>query len=257
LGRSAPEYHKLRGFVLNLTLAPEPLKTIRSIIWAAIVAASTILYSPAEAGGQTPAAAERDAVPVSPFILVGTNSSSATNAFALRADVRRDSAPGMRTATRLYITSGNYKFGVEIPDGYKLQTSAPDQITLVTADLSSFLVFQIAGKFSEEAKTLKHDLFRDRVLDQHNGAKILEEFILPAAGTLGAAFDLQVNGIAGIPRKARVTFVPNEAGTLEFTVIGNADKFKAALADFHTLVLTFRTSDRNGNLEMPALPLKI
>jgi hypothetical protein len=51
--------------------------------------------------------------------------------------------------------------------------------------------------------------------------------------------------------------VPNEAGTLEFTVVGNADKFKAALEDFHTLVLTFRTSDRNGNLEMPALPLKI
>jgi hypothetical protein len=128
---------------------------------------------------------------------------------------------------------------------------------LVTTDLTTALKFRIAGKATDDAKALKPAFFRDLVLEQHAGAKILEEFIMPAAGKAGAAFDLQMAGSQGTLRKARVTFVPTEAGVLQFTVEGSADKFKAALADFQTLLLTFRSSDADGKLKMPPQPLKI
>jgi len=163
----------------------------------------------------------------------------------------------MRPVNRVYISSGSYRFGVELPGGYRVDNLAADQLTMVSKDLSSALGFRVAGKVSDEAKALKPEFYRDLVLEQYPGAKITEEFMMPAACAIGPAFDLQLPGMKGVARSARVTFVPTEAGILQFSITGSAEKVKVSLADFHTLVLTFRASDRNGKLEMPSLPIRI
>jgi hypothetical protein len=181
-----------------------------------------------------------------------------TNNTSLKTDVKREVSPGMRPVTRAYISAGSRRFGVEVPEGYQVQSSMPDQVTMTTKDLTSSLGFRIAGKATEDAWALKPEFFRDLVLEQFAGAKILEEFVMPAAvGKMGLAFDLQMSGPSGTMRRARVTFVPTDAGILQFNTLASLEKFKPALADFHTLMLTFRASDADGKLEMPALPQKI
>jgi hypothetical protein len=196
-------------------------------------------------------------LPIRAEALVITGAHSRTNPAALKAEVKHEEGPGMRPVNRGYVSSGTYKFGVELPGGYHVDSSAAEQVTLTSQDLTATLGLRVAAKSNQDPKGFKPEFLRDLIQDQYPTAKVTAEFVLPAACSLGSAFDLHVAGMKGTARRARVVFVPLEAGLLQFSIVASAERFNEALVHFQTLVLTFRASDRNGKLEMPVLPDRI
>lgn len=54
----------------------------------------------------------------------------------------------------------------------------------------------------------------------------------------------------GLSRSSQVAFIPSPVGVLEFGLASSPEKFRAAKAEFHRLLLGFQISDANGKLEI-------
>lgn len=157
---------------------------------------------------------------------------------------------------RAYISIGTNAFAFVVPDGYRLDASNPQRVSLVSQDNNSFLTFQIANFSSGLAAKPEANTFRERALDLYPEAKILEEFSKTIANHPGPAFDLQWTNAFGGAQAARVIFVPSEAGILEFTARSSKNEFEEAASALHFLSLTFR-SNEGGALKISRLSDRI
>jgi hypothetical protein len=158
---------------------------------------------------------------------------------------------------RTYVTCGTNKFTFLMPAGFRLDTTDPQKLTLVSADLSRLLIWHILGPLPSEAAELDPAQYRELLLSRHPGAKILEEFSLGAVGRHGPAFDLRWGAAGGLERRERVLFIPAPAGVLEFSLVSSLEKFEAGRQEFDGLLVTFRASDANGKLVVPMISDKL
>lgn len=175
---------------------------------------------------------------------------------ALQTTLRNEEMIGSSPVRRAYIYLGTNAFAFVVPDGYRLDTTNPQRVSLIRQDNQCFLTFQIAGFGFGSAAKSESNLFRERALDCYPQAKILEEFSKTIANRQGPAFDLQWTNSFGGPQAARVIFIPSEAGTLEFTAQSNRNEFEEAASALHFLSLTFR-SNEGGTLNISRLSDRI
>ena len=183
--------------------------------------------------------------------------SGASNPPPLRVEIRYEGGPGLAPAYRAYVTAGTNKFAFQMPAGFRLETSDPQSVTLVSADYNCVLTWRILGPVPPESPILDPASCREVLLQRRSGGKILEEFNLPALGQRGPAFDLRWNANGGMPRCERVAFIPALAGVLEFSLVASPEKFLAAQPEFDLLLLTIRASDAKGKLVVPMLSDKL
>ena len=181
----------------------------------------------------------------------------ASNPPPLRVEVRYEGGPGLIPTYRAYVTAGTNKFAFQMPAGFRLETGDPQKVTLVSADYDCLLTWRILGPVLSETPELAAASCRELLLERRPGAKILDEFNLPALGQRGPAFDLRWNAKGGGPRCERVVFIPALAGVLEFSLVSSPEKFKAAQPEFGLLLLTIRASDASGKLVVPMLSDKL
>jgi len=170
---------------------------------------------------------------------------------ALRAEIRTDSEPGSVEARRAFVTAGTNRFAFSVPEGFRLEPSAPDLVSLVSADYHSLLTFRIAAPGAPAGQEPGAALCRAAVLGQHPGAKILRQFTLTAANRTGPAVDAAWSAPGGLQRNQRVAFIPARTGTLEFRLVCTTDAFPKAQYDFNFVLLTFRAGDAQGKLDLP------
>jgi hypothetical protein len=181
----------------------------------------------------------------------------ASNLPPLRVEVRHEGGPGLSAADRAYVTAGTNKFAFQMPAGFRLETSDPQSVTLVSSDYSCVLTWRIFGPVPSESPELDPAACREVLLQRHPGAKILEEFTLSALSRRGPAFDLRWNANGGMPRCERVLFIPALAGKLEFSLVASPERFLAAQSEFDLLLISFRASDAKGKLVVPMLSDKL
>ncbi len=160
----------------------------------------------------------------------------------LQTSTRIEQRAGRETIRHACFALGPNKFAFVIPPGFRMDTAGNDKVVLVTSDFSCLISVRIVPAASLEAR-------REAVLEQYPGAKILEELSVSAASQSGPAFDLQCS-TSGVPRTARVAFIPSPAGILEFTLLSQPGQFRARKSDFDFLLLTLRVGDANQELKV-------
>jgi hypothetical protein len=169
----------------------------------------------------------------------------------LQAEARTDIEAGSLPARRVFVTAGTNRFAFSLPEGFRLESSSPDVVSLVSKDYLSQLTFRIAAPGAPAGQEPPPALWRQAVLEQHPGANILQQFTLSAHNRTGPAFDAAWSAPGGQQRTQRVAFIPALAGTLEFSLVCPTDAFEKARYDLNLLLLTFRASDAQGKLQLP------
>jgi hypothetical protein len=169
----------------------------------------------------------------------------------LQAEVRTDNEPGSLPARRAFVTAGTNRFAFSVPEGFRLDSSSQDLVSLISGDYHSVLTFRIAAPAALASQEPPAAVWRQAVLEQHPGATILRQFTLTAANRTGPAFDAAWSAPGGLQRNQRVAFIPALAGTLEFSLVCTTDAFLKAQYDLNFVLLTFRASDAQGRLDLP------
>jgi hypothetical protein len=177
--------------------------------------------------------------------------SSMAGPLPLQAQVRTDNEPGSVPARRAFVTAGTNRFAFSVPQGFHLDSSSQDVVSLISGDYHSLLTFRIAAPAALAGQEPQAAVWRDALLQQHPAAKILRQFTLTAANRTGPAFDAAWSAPGGLQRNQRVAFIPASAGTLEFSLVCTTDAFHQAQYDLNFLLLTFRASDAQGRLDLP------
>jgi hypothetical protein len=177
----------------------------------------------------------------------------ATNRPAYLTQIKHVGGPGLLPANFAYVTLGTNKFGFVMPDGYRLETQDRQKVTLVSADLNCLLTFRVVE--TEPARDTEPDAayYRDLLLSRHPGGKITDEFSLAAVSRRGPAFDLRWNAAGTVPRLERALFISCDAGLLEFSLVSSLEKFEAGRQALRAFLITFRTAEPDGRLNMPVL----
>lgn len=154
-------------------------------------------------------------------------------------------------ARRVFVTAGTNRFAFSVPEGFRLVPSGLDSVSLATTDYRSVLTFRIAAPGASAGEEPTPALWREAVLQQHPGAKILQQFALTAANRTGPAFDVAWAAPGSQRCNQRVAFIPALAGTLEFSLVCTSDALEKGRYDLNFLLLTFRAGDAQGRLDLP------
>jgi hypothetical protein len=180
----------------------------------------------------------------------------ATNPPPLKVEVKFMGGPGLVPVNRAFVTCGTNKFTFLMPEGFRLDTSDRQKVTLVSTDYNCLLTWRVQGPMSPEGTAFDHALYRNVLLSRHPGGKILEEFSLGALGRYGPAFDLRWGTSGGLARRERIMFIESLAGVVEFSLVSSLEKFEAGKQAFDAWRLSFRASDANGKLVVPMMSNK-
>jgi hypothetical protein len=211
------------------------------ILFAVILSSVPLLAQPAGSAG--------------PLANLATNQPANlfTNRAAYQSRVEHVGGPGLIPADYAYVTYKSSKFGFVMPAGFRLETQDAQKVTLVSADFSCLLSFQVLDPAPPAGLEEDPAFYRELLLKRHPGGKILEEFSLVAVSRHGPAFDLRWNATGAVPRRERVLFISTDAGVLEFSLLSSLEKFDASQRGFVTLLRCFRAAKADGRLEMPVL----
>lgn len=100
----------------------------------------------------------------------------------------------------------------------------------------------------------RHDAYREALLRQYAGARIIEEYDANAGGMPGAAFDLEWKTPNGFRLHTRVCFVATNVGVFEFVLLVNPALVKEFHGAFNSVLITFRLAPPGQKLELPEIP---
>lgn len=180
-----------------------------------------------------------------------------TNMPPIAAELRHEEGPGLMPADRAYVVAGTNKFAFLIPAGLKLETWNQHLVALVTRDYSCQITFRLAGPLPADASELSAEVCRARLLEEFPGARILKSFSAIADSHRGPAYEADLPGSAGSWRRGLIAYIPSRTAVLEFCLNCVPEKFEAARQQMSTVMLTFRSSDENGQLHISPLSDKL
>jgi len=176
---------------------------------------------------------------------------------ALAATVRDEASPGTIPIRRAYLSAGTNRFAFTVPDGFQVAMTTGNRVELLNRERSCQITLALlppallGGETAAGGQNL-----RARLADRFPAAEIIEEFFLAAAGHSGPAFDLHWRS-EGVTRAARLAYVPLAAGLFEFGLVTSPANFTDFQPVLHTVMLSFRASGPDGELDLPALSEKL
>ena len=171
----------------------------------------------------------------------------------LNATLKEGEVIGREKIQRVFMNVGGRRLMLVVPLGYRAETTNPGKVVLVNADYSCVLSFRIAAPANVAATSLDATLCRGWLSARLGALKIQEELALTAANQSGPAFVVS-HKANGLSRSGQIAFIPSAVGVLEFSLASSPEESQAARQEFHGLLLGFRISDANGELEIPPPP---
>jgi hypothetical protein len=182
---------------------------------------------------------------------------SETNLTALSAQIRHEEGPGTLPAERVYLEAGTNKYAFLMPPGFKLERWNDQAVALVTRDYSVQITFRLAGPVPADGAELSSEVYAAHALEAEPRARILNSFSAIADSHTGPAYQLELPGPAGSTRRREIAFIPSRVAMLEFSLTAPTEKFELARRHFSAVMLTFRASDANGQLNISPLSDKL
>ncbi len=128
------------------------------------------------------------AQPASPGNADGAPANLATNRPLYVTQVKHVEGPNLMPADYAYVTFGTNKFGFVMPAGFRLETKDAQKVTLVSADYSCLLTFQVLEPLSPGVTELDPAPYRSLVLDRRRGGKKSRKRRRPASPILSTRF---------------------------------------------------------------------
>jgi len=171
---------------------------------------------------------------------VAESQASATNALALKVDVRRNVEGSFLAYRYAFLTSGQDKFTFLVPETYRVDTSDPAKIKLASQDFSCLIVMGLGGGLPLGVK-MEADVLRARVLTNYTDVTIRSEPTVCANGQSAPAVDFTWKTDSGLTRVTRTMFIPTTGGLMEFTLTASPETFDSGLRELNLIMLTFRS----------------
>lgn len=183
-------------------------------------------------------------------------------------EIIRTDVPEAGRFHRPIVTVGTNKFYFMAPRGFRIRADEeqrrvyledPDgqcSITLrLRLDLTTPKPPAPASPAPEGTKPpSRHDPFREPLLQQYGGARIIEEYDIAAGGLPGAAFDLDWKTPTGLRAHARVCYVPTVAGVFEFVLLVDPAQLSKFHGAFNSVLITFRLAPPGEKVVLPPIP---
>lgn len=139
-----------------------------------------------------------------------------------------------------FITAGSAKYTFLVPDRYRVDSSDPTKVKLISPDCSCFIVVGIgSGGSVGSARTA--ETLREYARDHYSDVQFLGDQVVCANGQCVPGVDFNWKADMDITRSTRTAFFPTANGTLEFTLTTSPEKFQMGLNELNLVMLTFRT----------------
>ena len=139
-----------------------------------------------------------------------------------------------------FITAGSAKYTFLVPDRYRVDSSDPTKVKLISPDCSCFIAVGIGSSSAMGgAKTLES--LRAHVNEHYSDVRFLADQVVCANGQCVPGVDFNWKADMDITRTTRTAFFPTANGTLEFTLTTSPEKFQMGLNELNLVMLTFRT----------------
>ena len=183
-------------------------------------------------------------------------------------EIIRTDVPEAGRFHRPIVTVGTNKFYFMAPRGFRIRADEeqrkvlledPDGQCSITLRLRSDLTIptKSAPKTPAAEGTpppSRHDAFRESLLKQYGGARIIEEYETTAGGLPGASFDLDWKTPSGHRLHTRVCYVVTKAGIFEFVLLVDPAQLNKFHGAFNSVLITFRLAPPGEKLELPPIP---
>jgi hypothetical protein len=139
-----------------------------------------------------------------------------------------------------FITAGAAKFTFLVPDRYRVDSSDPTNVKLISPDCSCFIVVGIRNGESVRSVTSVETL-HNYVNEHYLDVQFLGDQTVSVGGQTAPGVDFNWKADQDIIRTTRTSFFPTATGMLEFTLTTSPDKFQTGLNELNLVMLTFRT----------------
>jgi hypothetical protein len=179
-----------------------------------------------------------------------------TNHPVFTAELRNESAPGLRSISRAYLRCGTNQFAFLVPPGFRLDASDGTKVVLTSPDYGTLITLQLREPLSATTAAETKEMCRQSLIEQYPNASISLEFSRAVDGLSGPAFDLSRRIAGGAVELVRAVFIPSPAGVLEFKLVCSPARFRKASYRFNSLLLSFRAG-HDGKLEIVPLSSKL
>ena len=139
-----------------------------------------------------------------------------------------------------FVTAGSDKYTFLVPDRYRVDSSNPTKVKLISPDCSCFIVVGInSGDSLSGVKTA--EALRGYVITNYYDVEFLADQVVCAAGMTAPGVDFNWKADSDIIRTSRTAFFPTATGMLEFTLNTSPEQFQMGLNELNLVMLTFRT----------------
>jgi hypothetical protein len=155
-------------------------------------------------------------------------------------EFRREAANFEDPFYTAYITVGESKFTFLVPQGFRIKgDTTTGVLRLCNREGNTAITFAILGQAEGE---LSADSYRQSLLKQHPGGKIVQELSAGVIGRSGPGFDIQWKAAEDIYQCQRAVFVPTTFGVFQFTTTTGRNAFPDSQRDLGLVMATFRAS---------------
>lgn len=165
---------------------------------------------------------------------------AATNQPAMSVDVHAKVEGSFMPYRYAFVTAGSDKYTFLVPDRYRVDSSNPTKVKLISPDCSCFIVVGInSGDSVSGVRTA--EALRGYVITNYFDVEFLADQVVCAAGMTAPGVDFNWKADSDIIRTARTAFFPTATGMLEFTLNTSPEQFQMGLNELNLVMLTFRT----------------
>ena len=152
------------------------------------------------------------------------------------------------------VVGASNRFSFLPPRAWRAQhAQEQNQIVLEAPEAAAQFAIRIIERGSAKDAELTPGLFSRQFAKRFPSPKVLEEFPAFALNATGAAWDVDWTPASGSRHRSRCGFVPFPGGHVEFTLTARAEKFPSQESVWDAVLLSFRRSNRDGQLELPSV----
>ena len=165
---------------------------------------------------------------------------ASTNQLAMSVAVHAKVEGSFMPYRYAFITAGSAKYTFLVPDRYRVDSSNPAKVKLISPDCSCFIVVGLSSG-GEAGSVSTAETLRDYVIKNYYEVQFLGDQVVCASGQCAPGVDFNWKADMDITRSTRTVFFPTANGTLEFTLTTSPEKFQSGLNELNLVMLTFRT----------------
>jgi hypothetical protein len=156
----------------------------------------------------------------------------------IQVDVKSNVQGSLAAMRYAFITIGTVKHSFIVPEGYRVDSSHPREVRLISLDQEAFVTVAFEqGCFPNTSESL-----RAHVQEKYYAATISAESKSCIASGSAPVVDFQWKAHGKVDRCSREGFFPTASGVMKVSLTSSPARFQSVAESYNQLLQTFRTS---------------